>query len=107
MMEYRVRLPLKRAPTHPGELMREIIEDHLGISKTEAARRMQVSRPSLHAVLAGTSGVSADMALRFSRLAGGDPQLFLNMQTGYDLWHAQHRLAKTLREIEPVSAAVK
>ena len=71
--EYPVRRPLKRAPSHPGELMREILEDHVKMSIAEAARRMKISRPALHAVLNGTSAVTADMALRFTRLTGGTP----------------------------------
>jgi addiction module HigA family antidote len=105
MTEYPVRLPLKRRPTHPGALMLEILDEHLKLPKAEAARRMRISRPSLYAVLKGEGAVTADMALRFCRLAGGDPQLYLNMQTGYDLWHAQQRLAATLKEIKPAPKA--
>ena len=91
MTEYAVRRPLQRAPSHPGELMREIIEDHLGMSKTEAARRMKTSRANLYAILGGESAVTADMAVRFEGIGGGDPHLFLNMQSAHDLWHAQQR----------------
>jgi len=105
MTEYRVKLPLKRAPTHPGTLMREILEEHLKLPKAEAARRLRISRPSLYAVLNGEGAVTADMALRFCRLAGGEPQLYLNMQAGWDLWHAQHRLAATLKAIKPAKKA--
>jgi len=105
MTEYSVKLPLKRAPTHPGVLMLEILEEHLKISKAEAARRMRVSRPSLYAALNGTGAVTAAMALRFCRFAGGEPQLYLNMQAGYDLWHAQQRLAAALKGIKPAMKA--
>src|SRR5437764_9075179 len=81
--EYPVRRPLKRPPVHPGALMREILEDHAKLTVSEAARRMKVSRPALYAVLNGTAAVSAEMALRFARLTGGAPELYLNMQTGY------------------------
>jgi addiction module HigA family antidote len=91
MAEFPVRRPLKRAPTHPGELMRETIEDHLGLSKSEVARRMKISRAALYAVLGGESAMTADMAVRFSAIGGGEPQLFLNMQAAHDLWHAQQR----------------
>jgi plasmid maintenance system antidote protein VapI len=45
---------------HPGELMREILTEHLKMPIAEAARRMQISRPTLYAVLNGTGGVTAD-----------------------------------------------
>jgi antitoxin HigA-1 len=53
---------------------------------------MRVSRPALYAVLNGTASVTADMALRFARLTGGAPELYLNMQTGHDLAEARQRL---------------
>jgi addiction module HigA family antidote len=90
--EYPVRRPLKRPPVHPGALMREILEDHAKLTIAEAARRMRVSRPALYAVLNGTASVTADMALRFARLTGGAPELYLNMQTGHDLDEARQRL---------------
>src|SRR5215467_11108759 len=90
--EYSVRRPLKRDPVHPGALMREILDEHLRPTIAEAARRMKVSRPALHAVLSGTAGVSAEMALRFARLTGGAAELFIHMQAGYDLEMAQQRL---------------
>jgi addiction module HigA family antidote len=95
--------PRKRSPTHPGELMREIIVEHLEIPIAEAARRMGVSRPSLYAVLSGKGSVTAEMALRFSRLAAGTPDLYLHMQEGYDLWHAARKLRKELARIKPAS----
>jgi hypothetical protein len=57
--ELHVRRPLNRAPTHPGELFREILEEHLRLSVSEAASRMGISRQSLHAVLRGEAAVTA------------------------------------------------
>src|SRR4051812_27165376 len=102
MIEYPVRHPLQRPPTHPGELMREILTETLKLPIAVAARRMKVSRPALYAILNGAGGVTAEMALRFGKLTGGNPDLYLQMQAGYDLWHARQDLAETLEEIEPV-----
>ncbi|MGQ0677369.1 MAG: HigA family addiction module antitoxin [Rhodospirillales bacterium] len=96
--------PIKRPPTHPGSLMREILEDHVRLPVAQAAQRMGVSRPALYAVLNGRAAVSADMALRFSRLVGGEPELFLRMQDNYELWRARRRLAAALDRIEPAAA---
>jgi len=105
MPEFKVTRPLKRPPTHPGELMREVLAEHLKLPIAQAARRMKISRPSLYAVLNGDGAVTADMALRFARLVGGRPELYLHMQEAHDLWHAEQRLAKILRQIEPAQAA--
>jgi addiction module HigA family antidote len=81
--------------------MREILEEHTKMTIAEAARRMKVSRPALYAVLNGTAAVTAEMALRFARLTGGAPELYLNMQTGCDLEAAQQRFQDELADIEP------
>jgi len=104
MPEYKVKRPPKRAPVHPGELMREILVEHLQLPIAEAARRMKISRPSLYAVLNGEGAVTADMALRFARLAGSSPDLYLHMQEARDLWYAQQRLVRVLRSIKPAKA---
>lgn len=105
MAEYKVRLPLKRTPTHPGVLMREILDEHVRLvgGIAEAARRMKVARQSLYAVLNGHSAVTADMAVRFAKLTGGTPELFVQMQANYDLWNAQVRLKGTLARIKPAA----
>ena len=101
MSDLSARIPT-RAPTHPGELMREIIEEHILLSVTDAARRMGISRQALHAVLRGRSAVSADMALRFAQLVGGRAELFLRMQENLDLWTARQRLGGRLARIATV-----
>ncbi len=104
-MEYRVKRPIARPPTHPGMLMREVLTEHLKLPIAEAARRMKVSRPSLYAVLKGEGAVTAEMALRFSRLTGAVPDLYLQMQDRYELWHAESRISKSLADIEMVKKA--
>ena len=99
--EYPVRRPLQRAPVHPGALMRQVIEEHTDLTIAEAARRMRVSRQAVHAVLNGTATVTAEMALRFARLTGGAPEVYLDMQVGHDLEVAQQRLQHELADIEP------
>jgi addiction module HigA family antidote len=69
------------------------------------ARKLGVSRPTLHAVLAERSGVSAEMALRLGTLLGNGAQLWLDMQTQFDLWQAQAKLHDELNQmtrLEPV-----
>lgn len=101
--EYPVTRPIQRAPTHPGALFTEILEDHLKLPVAEAAKRMGISRQSLYAVLCGDSAVTPDMALRFGRLVGGSAELYVAMQSGRDLWLAAQRLRDKLAAIEPVA----
>src|SRR5712691_8754343 len=103
MADLAVNRPIDRAPTHPGELMREILDDHIRLPVAEAAKRMKVSPPVLGAVLDGAEAVTADMALRFGRLTGGAPELYVQMQAQFDLWTARQRLKDTLAQIEPAA----
>ncbi|HZT86904.1 MAG TPA: HigA family addiction module antitoxin [Stellaceae bacterium] len=105
MSEYAITRPIDWPPTHPGELFREILEDHVKLSVAEAAARMKISRQSLYSVLSGDSAVTADMALRFGRLVGGAPELYVEMQARRDLWFAQQRLQPILADIEPAVAS--
>lgn len=83
----------KRVPTHPGAILREDVLPSLpGVSVSAFARQLGVSRQTLHALLAERSGVSPEMALRLGTLLGNGAQLWLDMQTKFDLWQAQVRL---------------
>jgi antitoxin HigA-1 len=102
MEEFLVERPLKRPPVHPGEVLREDVVKALGLSVSEAARRLGVSRQQLHRVLACTHPITTEMALRIGKFAGNGPQLWLRMQQAYDLWHTQNRMAAELSKIESV-----
>ena len=78
----------RRPPTHPGAILRHDILPELNLSVAEAARQLRVTRQTLHRVLSGRSGISADMAVRLSKFCGNGPGLWMRMQQAYDLWHA-------------------
>jgi antitoxin HigA-1 len=103
--EYLVNSRPTRKPTHPGELLREDVLPLLGISVSEAARKLRVSRQTLHRILAGDAGVTPDMAVRLGKFCGNGPGLWLRMQQAYDLWHAEQRLAIELTKI-PTAPAI-
>ncbi|MBC8790522.1 MAG: addiction module antidote protein, HigA family [Tagaea sp. CACIAM 22H2] len=90
---------IAREPTHPGELINEIVHEHLKLSTADAAARMGVRRQTLHRVLSCAGAVSPEMALRFSAVAGGSAEMFLRMQGTHDLWRAKRRIAKDLSRI--------
>ena len=93
-----------RTPTHPGAILREDVLPALGLSVTQAARRLRVSRQTLHELLAERKGFTPEMALRVGALAGNGAALWLRMQQDFDLWHAQRRLADELRAIQREAA---
>ena len=104
MGEYTVKRPSNRPPTHPGEILREHVLPALGISVSEAARRMGISRQQLHRVLACTHPITTEMALRIGKFAGNGPGLWLRMQQTYDLWHAGQRMKSELSKIETATS---
>jgi addiction module HigA family antidote len=87
-------------PTHPGDILRQDVRPALGLSVTEMARRLRVSRATLHHLLACDIGVSPKMALRLGKLCGNGPGLWLRMQADHDLWKAERALHDELALIE-------
>ena len=85
MIEYPAKRPLKRPPVHPGEIIREDVLPSLGISVSEAARQIGVSRQQLHRILACTHPISTEMALRIGKFVGNGPGIWLRMQQAHDL----------------------
>jgi addiction module HigA family antidote len=81
-------LPSHRAPTHPGEMLLAEFLEPLGVSQVEAAQRMGVSFQRLNAIVKGRRAVTADTALLLEALTGWDAQIWLTLQTKWDLWHA-------------------
>ena len=97
----------KRIPTHPGAILREDVLPSLkSMSVSAFARSLSVSRHTLHALLAERSGVSAEVALRLGTLLGNGAQLWVDMQTKYDLWQAEARLHDELGRMQPLMLAV-
>lgn len=78
-------------PPHPGEIIKRLCLDPLGVSVTQAAQALGVSRKTLSAILNGCAGISPEMAVRLSIAFGTSAESWLNQQTQYDLWHAEQR----------------
>lgn len=71
-------------PPHPGGIVKDCIEE-LGLSVTDAAKILDVTRPTLSRVINGKSAISPEMALRLSLAFGSTAEMWLRMQTAYDL----------------------
>lgn len=76
-------------PPHPGEFIRTIYLDELGVSVRKVAEGLRVSPSTLTRLLNGQSNISPEMALRLSKALGRSPESWLSMQHSYDLWHAR------------------
>lgn len=76
-------------PPHPGEIIKELCLEPLGITVTRAAEALGVSRKTLSAILNGRAGISPEMAIRLSIAFDTSAESWLNQQTQYDLWLAR------------------
>lgn len=80
-------------PPHPGETLREDVLPDLGLTVTQAAAQLGVTRTALSRVLNGHAAISPEMALRLEGWLGEDnggcADLWLAQQTAYDLWQAR------------------
>lgn len=77
-------------PPHPGEILKELCLEPLGITVTRAAEALGVSRKTLSAILNGRVGISPEMAIRLSMAFDTSAESWLNQQAYYDLWLARH-----------------
>lgn len=82
------------APPHPGEVLRELCVEPLGLTVTDAASALGVSRKTLSAILNGRAGISPEMAIRLGLAFDTSPESWLNQQTQYDLWIAEQSLGR-------------
>jgi len=77
-------------PPHPGELVRESMEG-LGLTVTELAAHLKVTRAALSRVVNGKAAVSPEMALRLAEAFESRAELWMDLQSQYDLWQAKQR----------------
>ena len=76
-------------PPHPGKIIKALCLDPLGLTVTEAAKGLGVSRKTLSGILNGRAGISSEMAVRLSIAFDTSAESWINQQTQYDLWHAE------------------
>ncbi len=96
-------MAMKR-PSHPGGILRETITAELGLSITQAARGLGVSRKQLSAILNERAGISPEMALRLEKAVGSTAEQWLRMQAAYDLAQVR-RSSDSLRRLRKLGHA--
>lgn len=83
-------------PPHPGEVLRDWLD---GVTVTDAAERLGVTRAALSRVLNGGAGISPEMDLRLSKALGTTPGSWYGMQANYDMWQASKAFRAKVRPI--------
>lgn len=96
-------MPMKNPP-HPGLSVRQDCLEPLGLSVTEAARQLGVSRKQLSDLVNGHAGISPEMAIRLDKAFGGGADTWLRLQAAYDLSQAMKRASKIkVRRLHPAA----
>ena len=91
---------------HPGEILKEDVLPELGLSVTDAADQLGVSRVTLSRMINGRAAISADMAIRLAQWLGGNSETWLRAQVQYDLWHAEKESKIKVKPVaRPIAAA--
>ena len=88
---------------HPGVVLKDDLEE-LGITPTEFARQIDVPPNRVSQIIAGKRGITGDTALRFGHWFGTEPQFWLNLQTQWELVHAERETGEAIRHL-PTRAA--
>lgn len=95
----------KRPPVHPGEILKETLED-LGLSMNRLAQEIHVPANRISGIVAGQRSISGETALRLGRYFGTTPAYWINMQARYDLETARDAFESRIQsEIRPRSGA--
>jgi len=82
---------LMHNPLHPGEIIRELCLKPLGLTVTETARALGISRKALSDLLNGRAGISPAMAIRLAKAFETTPESWLEQQMQYDLWKTRQK----------------
>ena len=90
-------------PPHPGEFIRAVYLEPLGISYRTVAAKLKVAPSTFNRLIKGQSNISSEMALRLSKILGRSPESWLIMQNNYNLW--QTRQTINLDEVEELVIA--
>ena len=97
--------PLKRRPTHPGEMLQEDFMPDYGLTVSALADAVGVSRQSINELLRGRRAVSPEMAIRLAKLFGNSAEFWLNAQRAVDLWDAAEAIRDDVKRIKPLRVA--
>jgi addiction module HigA family antidote len=94
----------KRKPTHPGGILKRHYIESLSLTISEVAEDLGVSRKTISKIVNEKGSITPDMALRLSKAFNTTPELWLNLQTNYDLWIAE-RKSEGIAEIKSLIPA--
>jgi addiction module HigA family antidote len=93
------------SPAHPGEILRELYLEPLGITITQAATALGVTRKHVSAIVNARAAVTPDMAMRLAKALATEPELWVNLQAQYDLWAVRKKAPPKVKPLVTRKAA--
>jgi antitoxin HigA-1 len=96
-----VRIPTRREPTHPGEMLLEEFLIPMGVTQRQLADAIHVPYQRINELVNGRRGITPSTALRLAKFFGMSPDFWMNLQLRWDLYHAQQTEVKALKAIQP------
>ena len=98
-----MRIPKERCPTHPGEYIKEDILEEMKLTQQQLADRLFVSRRTVNQIVNFKRSITPEMALRLGSLTNTSPEMWINMQTAYDMWKVRQSVKQEdIRKIVPL-----
>jgi addiction module HigA family antidote len=88
-------------PPHPGEVLWGLDMEPAGLTVNEVAKRLGVDRKTVSRIINGHASISAEMAILLGKAFNTTPDLWLNMQRSYDLWHANQHMKQRVNKVKP------
>jgi addiction module HigA family antidote len=89
-----IKLPINEPP-HPGEILKEVYLDDLGITQTELSHKIGCTLAKVNEIINKKRGITPEFAVDIGQALGTGPELWANLQVQYDLWHAVHKKKKS------------
>ncbi|MEK6790622.1 MAG: HigA family addiction module antitoxin [Deltaproteobacteria bacterium] len=92
---------LKRAPTHPGEVLKKDFLETLGLTQTRLAKELNTTFRTINEIINEKRNISPEMAMKLSRYLGTSAELWLNLQNQYDIYRIRARKPGIIERIKP------
>ena len=99
-----IRVPTKRQPTHPGEILLKDFLEPLGLNQRELAQGTLTTYQRVNEIINGRRGITTSTALRLSKFFNTTPDFWMNLQLKYDLYNTLNKEGEELDKIKPCAA---
>lgn len=88
-------------PPHPGEVLKEMYLEPLGLTVTNSAKALGISRQTLSEIINCRTGITAAMAMKLAKAFKTTPEMWINLQTKYDLWQVKDLNLRVVKCLVP------